>query len=261
MKRKWLCLLVALAALFLPMGVVAERRMGQTYSITIEVDCLETAVGIMRALPGHDLHLNLSQTQASFHRRVDAWAFRHMQEALRELGTIIRENEHARHLGAELSQVETRIAVLEQEMARLTVLMAASVTIDVLSAVDMQWAQVSRNRDWYIGRRNVLAEQARTATLDITLTELYVPVEPVEERIGFGRRVGDSFLASWNAVLGIGGDMIVLAARIGIPLVLWLVLPGTAAVVAVRQAKRRKKPLLVPYNPPSSEGTEGDVNQ
>ncbi|MCL2364957.1 MAG: DUF4349 domain-containing protein [Defluviitaleaceae bacterium] len=239
MKRRMavVCLIV-LFLLAVPMQVSADaRRLGQRYSVTLLVECLDTAVEAMRALPGFDLYMSISQYEAHYVRQVDAVFFRHAQAVLRDVGEVMYEQEHVRHLGMELMQLDTRITVLTQEMERLTLLMAASTTIDVLNAVDIQLTHVSRDRDWHLGRRNVLMNESQTVAMDITLTERWVPAE--REHLTFGRRIRNSFMGSWNGLTRMGGDLVVLLARVGLPLMIWLAIAGTITLVVVRVTKKR----------------------
>ena len=258
MKRKiavFGLLLVVFLLSVTPVRVVgsapAVRRLGQWYSISVHVECLDTAVEAMRELPGFDLHMSMGSQDAHFSRRVDAAFFRHVQAVLRDMGEVLHEHEHVRHLGTELMQLDTRIAVLTQEIERLTLLMAASNTIDVLNAVDMQLTFVSRDRDWHLGRRNTLLNEAQTVLMEINLTERWVPVE--QEPPTFGQRIRDSFMRSWNGMTRTGGNLVVLLARLGLPLVIWLAVAGTATLIVVRVTKKRSAALTVPTQ-------EGSVN-
>jgi len=238
MKRKMtLICLVVLFLLAVPMQVSAARRLGQRYSVTVLVECLDASVMAMRELPGFDLQMSITQHEAQFSRQVDAVFFRHAQAVLRDMGEVMSEREHVRHLGMELTQLDTRIAVLTQEMERLTLLMAASTTIDVLNAVDIQLTRVSHDRDWHVGRRNVLLNESQTVTMDIILTERWVPIE--RETPTFGQRIRNSFMGSWNGMTRMGGNMVVLLARVGLPLAIWLAFASTVALVIVRIFKKR----------------------
>ncbi|MCL2204722.1 MAG: DUF4349 domain-containing protein [Defluviitaleaceae bacterium] len=240
-----LCVLAAGMVFAVPVSA-ADRRMHQGYTIEITVECLDAAIAALHGLEGFNVsssvtfvepHTGLNLRQASFTRRVDVWAFRHTQAMLRELGEVTSERENARHLGAELTQLDTRLEVLAQELERLSVLMAASTTLEVLIAVDNQINWVSRERDRLMGRRNQLMADAQRAEIQIWLTEeTYVP--PVSA--GFGRRVSDSFLGSWNALLRNAGNFTVFMARASLPLAIWLVILGAVLWAVTRQMKKRR---------------------
>jgi len=243
MCRKMMgCLLAAAFLLWLP-GVAAARTVGQEYTIVVQVDCLDDAMEIMRALPGWDLHLNISARDAHFTRRVYAWAFPHTQEVLRTLGEVRSEREHIRHLGAELMHIDTRLRVINEEMERLIILLAASSSIDVLNAVDMQLTRVGWERDMLMGRRNTLTHETETVLMHISLTELYVPAEVAAA--GFGTRLADSFLASWGATRRIAGNIMVGLVRASLPLLIGLLLLGGAGFMIIKRVKKTQEGVVV----------------
>jgi hypothetical protein len=248
--RYWVtagCLLAAVIVFALPVAA-AERQMQQNYSVSIRVDCLETAIEVLRGLPGNDLnsgityfepHTGRPVRQAHFSRRVDNHFFRHVQNALREMGEVLYESENTRHLGAELMQLETRISVLTEEINRLSVMMAASTTLNVLTAIDNQLSRVSRERDDLTGRRNRLQTEANTTFIHISLTEEAEYIRPAP--LTFGRRVTDRFLNSWDSLLRGLGNFAVFMVRVSLPLVIWVVVGGVALLLGIRLVKRKIK--------------------
>jgi hypothetical protein len=226
--------------------LAAERRMQQNYTIEVTVECLNTAIEALRGLAGHNLHSGVTYVephtglplrQAFYTRRVENWAFRHVQAVLRELGEVTFESEHARHLGAELAGLETRLAVLSREVERLSIMMAASTTLDVLIAIDNRISQVTWERNHLTGRRNQLMAESQSTLMQIRFVEETEYIRPEEP--GFGRRVADSFLGSWNGLLRTGGNLVVFFVRVSIPLTLWVVLGSVALLITYRATKKR----------------------
>jgi len=234
------CLLGAVFVfLFSPMPVTAtgERLMFRQYTVEILVDCIDEAVAILRELPGVDVRADITgfegSRQAFFSRRVEAWAFNHVQAVLRELGEVVLENEHARHLRADILFLDTRIRVLTEEMNRLMLLMAGSDSLWVLMAVDNQLSHVSRERDRLMGQRNRLTNDAETALVQIWLSEDIEVLRPTPP--GFGQRMADAFTGTWAALLRGGGHLLVFLARVGIPLVIWVVVLGAPGMLVWRK--------------------------
>jgi hypothetical protein len=250
------CLLLAGVFFALPVSA-AERRMQQNYTIHVTVECLETAIGILRDLPGFNLSSNFTNVephmgwpvrQAHYTRRVENWAFRHMQAVLRDLGEVTMENEHAWHLGGEFSMLETRIKVLTEEINRLSILMAASTSLHVLIAIDNQLSRVSWERDNMIGRRNRIVTESTSTMVHIFLSEKTEFVRP--EDPGFGQRIVDSFMGTWNGLLRTGGNLTVFVVRISIPLAIWLTVGGLVSGLLYMTLKRKKrKPEAVTPTP------------
>lgn len=253
-------LFLTVCYLFLAVPVLVQaRELSHSHTIEIEVECVETARAIISELNGYNLQSDVqfaheqnsrwrsfSSAQATITRRVDGWAFRHVQEVLRGLGNVTFERENARNLSAEILDINTRMAVLSQEMERLTLMMAASDSLDVLIAVNDRLNTVSRERDSLIGRRNVLITQAESPIISITLFEPH-RASPSPEPLTFGERVSQSFTRSWNNTRWYGGNILEASARASVPLFIWAVITAIFGMIVRTAAKRslEKKPQTI----------------
>jgi hypothetical protein len=246
------CLLLASLVYALPVSA-SERRMQRQYSINVIVECLETALEVVRDLPGINLNANITNIephtgrplrQAHFTRRVESWAFVHMQAVLRDLGEVTMESENAQHLGAEWASTETRLKILSQEIERLSIMMAASTSLHVLIAIDNHLSHVSWERDRLMGRRNQILAESDSVVMYINLSEETEYIRPAVP--GFGRRTADSFLRSWNALLRTGGNLAVFIVRISVPLAIWLAAGAVIIFFCLRAAKAKSKNLIKP---------------
>ncbi|MCL2839135.1 MAG: DUF4349 domain-containing protein [Defluviitaleaceae bacterium] len=223
-----------------------DRQLRQQHMIELEVECLDTAIEIIRELNGFNLDVSVFTTEqhgrevrrANFTRRVDAWAFRHVQEILRELGEVTSESESAQHLGAQIMDVDVRIAAISQEIERLNLMMAASDSLDILIMIDAHLSGVMRDRDSLIGTRNLLLSQANNPVINIQLHEIPedmpVPVPPT-----FGSRIVGSFMTSFHGLQRISANLLVFIVRVSIPLVIWLVILGVVGSVVFRVRKKK----------------------
>ena len=233
-----MCVLAAMFVLAAPI-TTHGRQLAKHHNISVEVECITAAMGIIDELNGHNMdsvvHFDgpYSQGSANITRRVDDWAFRHVQEVLRGLGEVLSESENARYLGAELMYVETRIAVLSQEMERLTLMLAASDSVEVLIAVNDRLSRVSRERDFALGRRNVLMNDAGSSLIHIHLFS--EPLEPPPRvPTSFGERVANSFVGSWHFTLRTAGHLLVFTARVALPAAIWTVI-GVVAYFVIKK--------------------------
>jgi len=239
-----------LAALFaLPVTTHAQadtdRQLRQQHNIHITVDCLYAAMGVVNALPGHNLDSTVNLypccRRATFRRRVDARHFRYVQDVLRGLGEVEHESESAIHLAASLVDLDVRIAVLDQELERLAAMMEGSTTLGVLIAVNARISDVSRDRESLVGHRNVVLTDAGSAMLNITLSE--IPPEP--ERVapvGFWQRVSDNFMSSARNTQDGAERFLLEVVRLSLPVITWLVILGGVGV-AVWKLVLRKFPI------------------
>jgi len=226
------CILVVfcIAVFAIPIQGEETRQLRQNYTINIEVACVDAATEIIRQLPGYNLDSSASfdtwHRRVDFRRRVSNEDFRHVQEVLRGLGDVTFETENAAHLGARLLDLDVSIAVLEQELERLTAMMAASTTLDVLIAVNDRLSMVSRDRDNLIGQRNVLQVESLGPIISISLIET-LPDAPSPTPLGFGRQIADRFSHSISNVRTATENFMVGVVRLALPLIVW------AAILAV----------------------------
>jgi len=242
-------ILAALTILLTTPVSAQDRPFKQTHSIEIEVECMDTATEIIRGLNGYNLDSSIflheqfgrtPQRRANFTRRVDAFAFRHVQEVLRSLGEVISEHEHAQFLGAHIMDVDARLEAISQEIDRLTLMMAASDSLDVLITIDSRLSQLIWERNGLIGRRNVLNSQVQSPVITIRLFEAQEEL-PEPEQQGFGSRVGERFSASWRNTLRGAGNLLVFLIRISIPLVLICGAVVISIFVLYRWWQKRKR--------------------
>jgi len=242
MRLAVFCFLAAVCVTAFP--VVAEaRHLSRHHTIEIEVECIETAREIINDLNGYNLDSSASFTDnyrwANFTRRVEGWAFRHVQEVLRNLGEVLSEHENAHFLGPEILNTETRLLVLSQEIERLSLMMAASDSLSVLIAVNDRLSHVTRDRDALIGRRNVLLTQADSPIIHIHLVETPDdPPRPVPT--DFGSRVARSFLNSWEHTRIAAENILVSIVGASVQVAVWVVVGGIAGLVIFKVNKKRR---------------------
>ena len=216
-----LCLILLAAA---PVWGADLQALRQSHNIHITVESIDEASEVIRGLPGYNLDSSAEsdtwQRHARFRRRVNAEDFRLVQETLRSLGEVTFESENAAHLSARMMDLDVQIAVLNQELQRLTDMMVASTTLDVLIAVNDRLTAVSRHRDNLVGQRNVLQVESQGPILHITLLEI-LPDAPRPAPHSFGRRITDRFMGSVHGTQRAAGNFAVGVARIALPLAVW----------------------------------------
>jgi len=253
-------------ALLITVPVSAQgRQLRQHHSIEIEVECLETATEIIRGLNGYNLESSVflhesphdrgAWRSASFVRRVDYWAFAHVQDVLRGMGEVHFETENAQFLGAQIMDLDARLAALTQEIERLSIMMAASDSLDVLIAIDVRLSQVTWERNNVIGTRNMLLAQVASPVINIWINEA-MGERPEPARAGFGSRVVDSFMDSLSATGTVAGNFLVFIARVFIPFMVYAVLALILIWVCIAVRRRRAaRPMLAVAGTPL-ESTE-----
>lgn len=251
------CFLLATCSLLFALPVAAQDRpFQQGHTIEIEVECIEAAADIIRELNGYNLESNMflhepvgwsPQRRATFVRRVDAWAFRQVQEELRAMGDVLSESENAVFLGPMIMDTEARLAAISQEIDRLTVMMAASDNLQVLIAIESRLSQVTWERNGLVGRHNVLMAQAASPVINIWLVE--TPGDrPVPVPLGFGRRIADRFSNSWSSTLSAAAGFLVFLIRVSMPVLAFGGVIAAVAAVIYTVRKRINREIEVPDN-------------
>jgi len=226
--------------------VSANRLFVQTHFIEIEVECLETAINSIRALNGYNLESSIfasTNTQfgwqtrptANFVRRVDEWAFRHTQEALRELGVVIAEFENSRNIAAQVSDLQVRINAIEEEIVRLSTIMIASDTLGVLITINDRLSNVMHERDRLLGNLNSLLIQTHSPVITIQLIEVY---EPGATPPTFFQQLGERFRESLQIILRDIENLIVYLARNFISIIIWVIILIMSWFILRRGIKR-----------------------
>jgi len=231
-----------------------DRQLMLRHSISIEVECLDAAMEVIRELNGYNLEASVylheapnvrgAERSASIARRVDHWAFAHIQEALRDMGEVRHETENAQFLGAQIIDLDARLVALTEEIERLAIMMAGSDNLDMLIAIDARLSQVVLERNSVIGTRNVLISHVASPVINITLTET-TGERPTPTQPGFGNRVVDSFTGSLRTTGVVAGNLLVFVARTLIPFLIYGLIMLLIVWICVKiKRKRDKRPVL-----------------
>jgi len=239
------CVIVAVFCIVVMADVAyanQDRPLRQNYTISVIVECIETATEIIRALPGYNLDSSATSSEwqrtAEFRRRVHSDALRYVQATLRDLGEVTRESENAQHLGAGIMDLDVRIIAADQELERLTAIMAASTSLDVLIAVNDRINTVARNRDDLIGQLNVMMVDSQGAIVNITLIE-HLPGRPAPPPEGFGARIRESFGSSFRNSRNAAATFVVGVVRVFLPLTIWVAIFAGVGFAAWRLFVRK----------------------
>ena len=250
MRKIIICMLIALCcALFAVPAFAQDRHIRRTHFINIEVECLDAAIEIIRGLEGYNLESFVfvsppqrrGQTRhANFTRRVGEWAFTHVQAELRNVGVVLEESEYVVALGAQLMNIEARLAAVSQEIDRLTSMLNASENLDVLMVIDFRLSQVIWERNSLRGQQNVLLSQAASPVIHISLWEIAAET-PEDTPPGFGSRIATSFGNSLQGTLSAAASLLVFVVRISLPALIFCVLLAIVLIITLRKVKRHRR--------------------
>jgi len=247
MRRMYLPLLLAVVLLF-PMPIMAAqaRHHIQDYDIVLGVESMELATVAINALNGYNLESFVTLTgahpDATFRRRVDSWAFRQVQDMLRYMGVIISETEAVMYFGQEITDLEARLTINSQEIERLSQMMEASDSLEVLILLSDRIGRLAEQRDGILGRRNQLLVQTSNPVINIHLIQLFedeCEPDPEEEEVPptFLARIGGSFMTSMRWTGTVLGNILMGLAFASAPLVL-LAIVGVPVVMLVLRLRK-----------------------
>lgn len=248
------CLLLIAFVMLIAVPVSAQdRQLRQHHSIEIEVECLDAAMEIIRGLNGYNLESSVFshetvrrgvERRAFITRRLDYWAFGHVQDVLRDMGDVLFETENAHFLGAQIMDADARIAALTQEIERLSIMLAASDSLDVLISIDARLSQVILERNSVIGTRNVLISQVTSPIININMFEISEGrPEVVPPR--FVTRVTENFTASLRATGVVLSHLLVFLTRVSIPLLIYISILLVVVYIGFSIKKRQGKALAL----------------
>lgn len=221
----------------------------QNYDITIAVESVEHAAYIINGLSGYNLDafvsLNEHHSEGSFRRRIDSWAYRSVQETLRSLGEVISENETVIYLGNEVTDLEAQLAINAQEFQRISLMMEASDSLNVLTMLSDRLGQLSRTRDGLLGRRNQILVQTSSPVINIFIVQIPEILE--EEEIippTFLERLGNGFVNSFRGTGVFFGVVLIAFAYMFFPLIILAVI-GVPIVLFVVKRMKAKSVLTI----------------
>ena len=251
---KWLAsTMLLMIILAVPVMAAQPRHHLQDYEITIMVESVEQAAAIINGLSGYNLDAVVSlgtlRPDATFRRRVDDWAYRQVQDTLRSMGTVLSEFETVTYLGNELLDLEAQLEINAGEIERLSQMLEESDSLNVMTLLSNRLGELTRTRDWLLGRRNQILVQTGSPVINIRLIQAIEPTpdddEEEEEPPTFIARLGDSFTASINGLGTFFGHVLVVIAYISVPLGLWMLLCTPVILVLLKRRKNSKTVAVV----------------
>jgi len=251
---KSIALAFLFTVIFMPVSVMATQPLHhmQHYEITIEVESVEVAAMLINSLSGYNLdssvNLGLFRPEAHFRRRVDSWAYRQVQETLRNMGTVLFEFETVTYLGNELLDLEAQLEINSGEIQRVSLMLEQSTSLNVMTMLSDRLGQLTWTRDRVIGRRNQILVQTGSPIIYINLVQTIPPPDEEDEEYEeeeeipptFFERLGNSFTSSISGVGNFFGSLLVGFAFVSVPLLVWFLICTPVILFFVRRNKVAK---------------------
>lgn len=147
--------------------------------------------------------------------------------SLGELGEVVSTRSSAEDVTAEYRDVEARVATLEAGAERLRELIAKAESVEAIAALERELSDREADLDALKARRKVLAQDVSLSTITVHLSEESSELGQTASQTGFVaglERGWQAFTDSMTVLITAAGALLpflVLAAVIGIPLLLW----------------------------------------
>ena len=175
---------------------------------------------------------------ATYTARVPVAAFNALKEGVVALGVAERNLIDTQDVTEEFVDVEARIKNLKDQEDKLNELLKEKrkeEKLDDVIKVSDRVFLVRGDIERAQGRQNYLQNRAQLSTLNITLREVKDYKPPTAPT--FGTRIGQTFAASWDAVLEFGKGLVLLVVALVPWAPLWI--PALVATVWVVRRLRR----------------------
>ncbi|MCL2665872.1 MAG: DUF4349 domain-containing protein [Defluviitaleaceae bacterium] len=229
----------------LPAGRTGADYIRLSFRIEILVDNLQEALDFINGLNGYSM-TSFSSFEANYwsvpygtqERRVEAEQYEGVKNGLRLLGEVLSETESAGRLTPRVNDLQSMLSAKETEINRLSDLLAKSLTIDVLTAVESRLGQVSAERDYMRGELNGLYSDAAMPFIYITVKE-NPPPPKVFPSATFATRIRESFISSANGTAWFFENALVFLAAAVLPLFVFAAI-STAVVFIIYRLDKKK---------------------
>jgi hypothetical protein len=224
-----------------PAVLLASQYYEQHFHIHITLDDMAGALQVINGLDGYSLHTNVNYhefgSNANINRRVDIHAYDYVRHRLRELGNVAYESENVYKRSDEVSDLEARLAAKTEETRRLTELLAASHTMDVLAMVERRLGAAETERDDLRGRLNQIYAMCAQPIITIFIHE-NLPEPAILPEDTFYERLNRNFIRSLNSLIRFMENALVFISGAVVPL---LLLAAVALPFGIALKRRKGK--------------------
>ena len=219
----------------------ADEFLIRNYTLSIAVECLNTALAIMEGMPGvaTNSHINLSAGFGSMDRRVSNRELEMSLQTLQNMGRITHSSSSSQNVFASISDLQSSLRVRTDEYDRLMVLLYEVETMQDFNRVENRLVQVIMDMEHLQGSLNHWLFESSTARINISLF-----VETEDEYIepyGAMARIGNAFTTSAESTLRVFQGILIGIVFISIPLMFFVIIVGCVVALVLRRNKRRKK--------------------
>ena len=241
-----------------PLTAPIEQRIVKTGEISLEVDNVGEALGLVRAMTTElGGYVGGSQAgtlddRATITLRIPATSFEEALARLHEMeGDVLAEATREQDVTTQVVDLQARIDNLEASEASYRELVARAERVEDILAVQSRLDEVRGEIEQLTAQLAALEGQAALSTLTVTLLPVATPVETTAETWDPGAQL-DQALA---ALVGIGQGLLnglIWVGVVWLPIILVLAAIVLVSLRAVLEVRRR-----IPGATPPAAGDEG----
>jgi hypothetical protein len=217
-----------------------EQKLIRTAESNIEVDSVERAIqridSLARQRNAFVADVNVSNDERAANARlvirVPVAQFTSLLQALAALGTVRNQSINTEDITKEYADLETRLAIKEQTVARLRTLLATRTgQLDDVLNVERELARVVTELEQLKGERNYYDQRVAVSTITVSLHE-----PAAFARAGFWAPIGDALRSSVDVLSRSVSALIYLVAF----LVPWILIAALGWFIAKRVRLSRR---------------------
>ena len=239
--HKKILICIVLAMFLMPTKAYAnlENYLIHHHDISIFVDDVEEAFSQINSLAGFNSSssINVRHGHGFANRTVEAQYVSGVLETLGDIGEITRSVGSSRNVFAEISELQSELAVREAEYQRIMYLMSHATTIADMTTIERRLRTVLSNMETLTGRINNLNSQIQHAVVVINVSGTPIPVEI--EREGFFSQVGPAFVSSYYLTVNGLQILLVFLSYVAVPSIV-IGAAGYASFKIKKKLKPRK---------------------
>ena len=219
-----------------------EEFLIRNYSISIAVECLNTALQIMEGMPGIAInsHVNTSAGFGSMDRRVNNRDLEISLQTLQNMGRVTHSSSSSHNVFSTVTDLRSRLEVRSNEYDRLMELLYEVETMQNFNRVENRLIQVIMDMEHLQGSLNHFNFETGTSRIHISLF-LEAEEEEDEEPPGALARIGNAFTTSAASTLRVFQGILIALVYISIPLVFFAAIVICVFVLVIRRNRKRRK--------------------
>jgi len=213
----------------------------RNYTMTIAVECLNTALAIMEGMPGvaTNSHINVSAGFGSMDRRVGNRELEISLQILQSMGSVTHSSSSSQNVFSTITDLRSQLEVRSNEYNRLMALLHEVESIQNFNRVENRLIQVIFDMEHLQGSLNHFNFETGTSRIHVSL--FLETEDEVIEPVGALARIGNAFTTSAASTLTVFQGILIAIVYISIPLIFFALIVICVITLVLKANRKRKK--------------------